>query len=445
MWHNLAYYLWSAITEISQDKRGATAMIVAVAAPVLIGFAALGAETGTWFTIKLRNQSAADAAAISAAYEVLAGKTDLASDLMPAASEAAVRNGYAGAWPAVIYPYSDNIVSNGVAVTLQEAKGTLLASMFLSSVKITTTAVAVIEVLDNPCVLALGTSGMDVEVSDSSRLDMPDCSVAANSISSTAIDLHGSTSSIAAATLVTQGEVSFQGNPIDPAAPPPEFSLTSSPMIGAPGILDPYAGRLTHAFLTSSISVTNVTRQFWNETATIQPALYENGISFGARAVINMTPGVYYITNGNFAVASGATVSCMSCSGSNGVTVILTTTAATGATIGNVLISPGATVTLSAPNSGLFSGLLFVQDPLAVSGGGSTPDNTLEGGTGMKLGGLLYFPRTTVRFAGNPSAACTLLIANQLTVEGVSHLTVAGCKSAGLTNLPTVNTVALAE
>jgi Flp pilus assembly protein TadG len=438
---------WLAAAErILRDNRGVSAAIVAIALPVLIGFGALGAETGAWYSTKLRNQSAADAAAISAAYEVLARKMDIASDLTPAASEAAAENGYTGTTPTVVYPYNGNIVSNAIAVTLQQTEGTLLASMFLPSVTIATRAAAVIKVFDNSCVLALRTSGTGVEVGDSSQLNTPDCSVAANSISSTAIDLHSSTSSVAAATLVTQGEVSFQGIPIDPAAPPPEFSLISPPMVGAPGILDPYAGTLTHAFLTSSISATKVARQFWNETVTIQPALYEKGISFGARAVIDMTPGVYYVTSGDFSAASGATVTCKTCGGSYGVTVILTTTDAAGATIGNVQISPGATVALPAPNSGTFSGLLFVQDPLAVSLGGTTPDNTLGGGTGMNLTGLLYFPNTTVGFSGNPSATCTLLITNRLVVEGNSRLSISGCSSEGLTsNLPTVYTVALAE
>src|ERR1700746_2884078 len=55
-------------------------------------------------------------------------------------------------------------------------------------------------------------------------------------------------------------------------------------------------------------------------------------------------------------------ITCKTCSGSYGVTVILTTTGATGVTIGNVQISPGSMVTLPAPNSGRFSGLFFLQD-----------------------------------------------------------------------------------
>jgi Flp pilus assembly protein TadG len=116
MLRDLAGSLSSALTRMLRDQRGVSATIVAIALPGLIGFGALGAETGVWYTIKLRNQAAADAAALSAAYEVIVGRTDIASELTPAASEAAARNGYNGTTPAVTFPYSDGVVSNGVAV-----------------------------------------------------------------------------------------------------------------------------------------------------------------------------------------------------------------------------------------------------------------------------------------------------------------------------------------
>ena len=63
----------------SRDQRGAVAVAVAVLLPVLIGFAGLGVEVGWWFWIQRQNQSAADAAAISAALEIAEGVTTNAS------------------------------------------------------------------------------------------------------------------------------------------------------------------------------------------------------------------------------------------------------------------------------------------------------------------------------------------------------------------------------
>src|SRR5439155_7152880 len=126
---DFARWLCGVIVPALRDKTGATATMLAIALPGLIGIGALGAETGVWFTIKLQNQSAADSAAISAAYEVIAGKTDATGELTAAAGEAARRNGFKGRVPAVVNPYSDGIVNNGVAVTLQQFQGALLAAM----------------------------------------------------------------------------------------------------------------------------------------------------------------------------------------------------------------------------------------------------------------------------------------------------------------------------
>src|SRR5215472_270175 len=114
------------------------------------------------------------------------------------------------------------------------------------------------------------------------------------------------------------------------------------------------------------------------------------------------------------------------------LTVILTTLNPNGGTVGNVQISRGSTVTLQAPSSGTFSGLLLIQDPLAASAAGATADTAFNGGLGMNLTGLLYFPSTTVAFNGNPIGTCTVLIADQVAFTGNSSFNTLGCKAAGL-------------
>ncbi len=446
MLRDLARSLLAVNTRFARDTRGASATILAMALPVLIGFESLGAETGVWYMIKRQNQSAADAAAITAAYEVIAGKTDIAGELTQAAIEAAEQNGYKGASPAISYPYSDGTVEYGVAVTLQQTQRAFFASMFLPGVTIAAKAVAVIKALDNPCILALAKNGAGVKVGDSSTLELSGCSIAANSTSSEAIEIHRGVGPITAAVLVTAGEISFNGSPIDPAALPREFIMTSPPMIGAPDISDPYARTFTHAFLSSAISgVPEPTNTWIGVTKTINPGLYDGGMSIRGGAVIDLTPGVYYVTNGNLSIASSATVTCKTCNGVSGVTIVLTTTSAIAGGVGNAQISRGATVTLQAPNAGAFSGYLFVQDPLAASAGGGEPDNALDGGPGMNLTGLVYFPNTTVGFRGNPKATCTLLIASRIAINGNSRLTTSGCTTGGLIGLPTVYTATLAE
>src|SRR5882757_10780137 len=74
----------------------------------------------------------------------------------------------------------------------------------------------------------------------------PAAPLAAQSLARRKLPNHGSNrpsqaSSVAATTLATAGEVTLQGNPINPAAPPSEFTLASPVRIRAPNVVDPYA------------------------------------------------------------------------------------------------------------------------------------------------------------------------------------------------------------
>ena len=433
--------LLGAIAPILNDDRGVSAAIVAIALPSLIGLGALGVETGAWFTTKLRNQSAADAAAISAAYEVLAGKANVINDLAPAA---AARNGYSGSIPVIEFPYSDAIVVNGVAVTLQQTQEPMLAAMFLSGVTVANKAVAVIEVLDNPCILALGTANTGVELAASTSLSMPNCSIVANSVSGTAIELLSSSSSITAATLVTAGEIAVQGNPIDPAAPPPEFSLGSLAEIGAPTVADPYAGTLSHSYITAGMP-TSLCKPTTSGSVTVYKTgnCKFSGLNIKTGYTVDLAPGTYWVT-GNLVVQSNGRLECSICDPvkGTGVTIILTSQTSK---IGYVSIS-NATFELNAPSSGRFAGVVMVQDANGLPYTRSY--NTVTGAAGATLSGLVYFPKTSMTFHGSPSTTgpkCLLLVVSSLNVDASSNLDIGGCASAGLTNLPTVYTVALAE
>ncbi|MBV9202176.1 MAG: hypothetical protein JO320_02755 [Alphaproteobacteria bacterium] len=442
--------------------------MLAIALPGLIGIGALGAETGVWFTIKLQNQAAVDAAAIAAAYGVIAGKTDVNGELTMAAEEAARRNGYKGSVPTVVTPYSDGVITKGVAVTLQQSQGALLAAMFLSSVTIEARAVAVIEALDNPCILALGTGGTDVEIGLDVQLGMNNCSVAANSISSTAIDLSGSTSSIIAATIVTAGELAVNGTAVDPASLPPEITLSIPPLIGAPQIADPYASILTHAFLTAGIP--NARRCGSNIVGGVQ--IYHGNciitgsslthpkikLAAGTRIsgewvvltgqTIDLSPGSYWVT-GDLSLQPGAVFQCSACDNVEGagVTIILTTQ--TGK-VGALSVAGDAVLNLNAPHSGQFAGLVVIQDSNDLPYGTTytSTHSSIGGSAGSSLNGLIYFPNSSLTFHGSPGSfgpKCLLLVSSTVKIDAPSGLDAAGCVAAGLTTLPVIGKVALAE
>ena len=156
----------------------------------------------------------------------------------------------------IAFPYSDNIVEGGLMVNLQQTQSGLSAAMLVPSVTIAARAVAVLKPLDNSCILALANNGTRVDVVHTTTLELSGCSAAANSASSDAIVLRSSLHSLTADTLITPGQISFDGSSIDPTMLPPELRVTSPPMIGSYAVKDPYAGILDHAFLSSGISGT---------------------------------------------------------------------------------------------------------------------------------------------------------------------------------------------
>jgi hypothetical protein len=90
----------SAPRRLLRDTRGTTLVLVALMITALIGFTGLGVETGLWYAIKRQNQSAADVAALSGAFELLAGQgsgltaTQVYPNICGFAQRDATRNGF---------------------------------------------------------------------------------------------------------------------------------------------------------------------------------------------------------------------------------------------------------------------------------------------------------------------------------------------------------------
>ena len=57
------------VTKLLCTQEGIVAVMVALLISALIGVAGLATETGMWYSLKRQNQTAADAAALTAAFE----------------------------------------------------------------------------------------------------------------------------------------------------------------------------------------------------------------------------------------------------------------------------------------------------------------------------------------------------------------------------------------
>jgi putative Flp pilus-assembly TadE/G-like protein len=497
----------TALLRLRCDNRGVTAVLVALTLAALIGLVGLGTETGLWYTIKRVNQSAADVAALSGAFEVLAGQPY--EDVCGFAKRDAARDGFtfSGSWscpastPACTSPpssggmcannppmqgaYTGNV--NAVEVILAQQQNALLASLNLANVTITTRGVAVVSVLDQSCMLALNqTASQALLIQGNSTINMPNCSLVSDSNDPNAIFLRGSAATVTADTIRSHGGVGTTGNPT--------FNLNTPAQTNAPIVPDPYQPPtcnnntpplcLTHSFLTTGppalptspvcgapMSSTIASVIWWtypgNCVVTQGPpgtALTEPNIILSANTqisggiqiksqTVNLSPGTYWINNGDLQLGPGGGTSLLECTtcngGSLGVTIIFTTTGAPNKIGAVQMQSTSAQIgNLNAPNSGTFKGLLFVQD--TVAGASYSTSGTLQGGPSAALvaDGLIYIPHTTLAFQGTPAlgtSGCLIVIADQVQVVGNSTLSATGCTSAGLNSTPTVKTVSLKE
>lgn len=443
-------WLWAQLAV--RDDRGLTLVITALTMSVLLAITGLAVDAGWWYTLRRQNQSAADAAALSAAYQVLNGKTDVTNYLTPAASAAATQNGYSGTTPTVTYPYNGD--STLIQAILSQNQNTWFAAMAgLNSVTIRDSAVAQVTVLDSPCTYVLNPSAdRALSIKGSATLSTPNCSVCVASNKTDSIYMQGATNAVLNAdALITAGQIATTGQP--------QLNLNHPAQVGVPAsrCADPYLN-LTHSFLTQGMPGCYGGSTSGNITLPGNINLC-NGITI-KNQTINLSPGTYWITDGNLALGANGTLECTACtSGSAGVTIILTTAKSSGGTVGNVTLQSNAVIdSLNAPGSGTFDNLLLIQDSNSLPTGTTyTPNgtacgsssSTFQGTTGATFTGLVYFPCSNLNFQGNPTVgqySCLLLVANTLTLQGnPTALTTTGCPTSGPGARQQVKTVALVQ
>jgi hypothetical protein len=411
------------LSRLRRDDRGVTIVLVAIVASVLLGFAGLAVETGLWYTIQRYNQSAADAAAISGAMERAAGQADICA-LAGAAATAnnfSVTSCAAGACtnpfqgqicvnnPPLFGDLSVTSDPNAVEVILPKPQSALFSSLWLPSalngvVMIDARAVAH---SDAACVLTLA----NITFAGSSvSLNPSNCSIETNSTSSTSLVFNGNASLIAF-TIVTSGDYSTGGATV---------TLTKPARKHAAATADPYA-TASHAMppLASCLPSTSMPT----------PGNCYQGISITGS--YTFSPGVYYVA-GSGSVNTNSFAISGTVNGT-GVTIVLFNGA-------NVDISGTAIVSLSAPTSGTWKGILFWQDNASTPCPACTSES-FTGGSASNYTGALYFPHGNVDFGGNSGSSCTVLIANTVTFDGTPTMDSSGCAAIGVT--PPINTVLL--
>jgi Flp pilus assembly protein TadG len=451
---------WPIVRGLGHDRRGAVLALVAITATALLAITGLAVDVGWWYTIQRQNQSAADAAAISAAYELIGDPSRTAAQLTPFATASANLNRYAGTTPVVTYPYTDAIVASGVQVVLQQAQTTWFSALAgLNGVTIANRAVAIVTALDNPCMYILGRSPNGkstlpkaLSIIGSATLNATGCSICVDSTAADAVyEQGGSNAVLIADALISAGGISLTGS-VTP-------QLSHGAQVSAPPCADPYAtgpNALTHSFLTTGMPTTPACKKTgttWSGNCVVQGNLISVGDKLSANTqiagglsikngTVTLSSGTYWITDGDLTLQnSKGGLQCASC------TVILTTAKSTKGTVGAVTLDAQANLNLSAPSSGTFANLALIQDSNGLPTGTTinSPSNA-QANASETLNGLVYFPDSALTFQGTPGGgSCLMVVANQLTLQGNPSLSTTNCPTTGPGAKKTVSTVALVE
>lgn len=412
--------------DLATDRSGATAVVIGLSMTAMLGVAGMAVDTGVWYADKRAAQGAADSAAYSAGVDTENGDSSAGaqSSAKAVAAKYGFTDGVGGVTVAVNTPPTSGPHSGStgaVEVIVTKSESLFFSGFFQNSVSVSARAVAVAGTNGgNFCVLALDSgastsvSTADIDISGGAQIDTSNCGVYANASGSDALYISGG-AQLKAKNLSVVGNYTVSGGAT--------VTVTGAKTTGASVMPDPY-GNVPTPTPGSCASVNS-----WTTNATVSPGTFCNGFSVSGGATVTMNPGVYIIDRGTFALNGGATVT------GTGVTIVLTSS--TGSNYASASINGGTNLTLSAPTSGATSGIVFLQDRNAPTGGMST----FNGGAQMLVTGALYFPSQEVKYTGGSSNAstCTQLIAYQIDYTGGSRFN-NSCSGVGVTPIGQTST-----
>lgn len=402
-------------TRWKDSESGNIAIIAALCMPLAVGFCGLGIETGYWFYKQRLLQGAADIAAYNATVAVRNGEPS--NQIIAQASTDASTNGWAAGngtiqvhMPPTSGAHQD---ANSVEILLTDNEPRLFSKIFTPApVLISVRAVANYAPSGQACMLALNkTASQSIRIWGSNTTTLTGCNVMSDSFANDAIAVGGSSH------LTTPCALSVGG--VDIRA---TLTLTScaSATTNSPPAADPYRNLPAPPIPNGCTNPPNGNQPF-------SPGKYCGGLSLnGGNKTFNA--GVYIIDGGTLRLNGNVSVS------GAGVTFYLRN----GAT---VQFNGNAHLTLSAPTSGTYSGILFYGDRTQ---GNATQKFNGDGTSTMT--GALYFPSQQIQMTGNFSGqnGCMQVIADTIDYTGSSNFA-ANCAAKGMSPVPIPGAVSVVE
>jgi Flp pilus assembly protein TadG len=398
-----------------RSPKGNVALLFALLTPMLIGGAGLATEVGVWYHRRLELQSAADSAAYAAAVSLRAGAGQ--ATYTQEALTAAQASGFDPSLGSITVnnpPQSGTHQTNqAVEVLISDQVPRFFSSIFINTPLVENTrSVTLFQTAAYGCITALNPSAPSaVLVSGSVQVTTTGCSIMSNSLASNAVTVQGS-AQLTTDCLISTGGVSVSANLTE--------TVCQAPVSNAPPVADPFAGVPAPTPSGTCQSATG---------PAFSPGTYCNGLTLQGAAMLQ--PGTYYIQGGDMKINAGANVI------GNGVTIYMSGS-------NSVQMNGNATVNLSAPTSGTYSGMLMMGDRSCTSC--SSVNETLNGTAASLMTGAIYFPKTQVRYLGNFSGVngCTQVVADTIEWNGNTHLSI-NCTGSGIKNFASYEAVRFVE
>jgi len=292
-----------------------------------------------------------------------------------------------------------SIAQNGesVTVTANTSLHTIAMGILnVPSMQVAVTSTAVKAPRVGPvCVLALDPAAAgSISLDGGASMTATGCVVHANSRDEYALETNGSAVASADTFCAVGG---YDG-----------VGFTPWPTKNCSKAVDPYENLPAPTGLTCD----HHSKQFNLGTHTASPGVYCNGFAAHAHAEITLAPGLYVIKDGPLSLLAHSTIT------GNGVTFYLI---GEGAVLD---IKSQSNVILTAPTTGDYAGLVFVQD--ASSSIGAT--SSVEGGGTIQIVGGIYLPTQTLDVGGEGTIGATSpympIIASNINFHGNASVSI---------------------
>jgi len=407
------------------DDRGNVALIFALSAPVLLGFAAGAVDFQNLRLQREALQDAADALAMRGAREfLLQNASEQQVEALVRATAAAHYYDTIGGFTLTVDAESED---KSVRADLSQAPrtGILLHNLQSFQRPIAVSATAVARGTSNVCVVALeGSSAGAVKTEASAKLIATKCSILSNSTSSRGIDASG-LSKLRSALICSAGGVQGGSFNFDPRAmtdcPVYEDPLKDrlEPQVGACDHVDlvlgdssPVSGLVGFA-LTTAISLLDGSDEDTLVGYTrydLSPGVYCGGLRIRADADVHLAPGTYVFKSGPLEIELGGRLF------GKGVGLFFD---------GNNAVftfNPQSIVHLTAPTDGLMAGMLMMENRNRTS----TQTYSILSSNARTLLGTIYLPNARLHVDSlmpvADDSAYTAIVARFLRLSGSPQL-----------------------